>query len=285
MAQKPAIEIKPLSGALGAEVLGADVKDPATHEQIQDTLMDHGVLMIRDQDLTPAQHKAFCRSSGQPLPVPFVHTLEDHPEIIAVIKEADERTEMVFGGTWHTDFSFLSAPPKASCLYARELPPFGGDTLFASMTGAYETLSKGMRAMLEGLGVVHSGRRSYGPVGTFANDQLDSMNVTAGESGDAEVVHPVVAVIPENGKHSLFVNDIYAIRFDGMTEAESEPLLKFLCEHAQRPENPCRLTWRPSSLALWDNRTTTHYAIDDYDGHRREMHRVTIAGVPLTGVQ
>lgn len=111
------------------------------------------------------------------------------------------------------------------------------------------------------------------------------MNVTAGESGDAEVVHPVVAVIPENGKRSLFVNDIYAIPFDDMTEAESKPLLKFLCEHAQRPENPCRLTWRPGSLALWDNRTTTHYAIDDYDGHRREMHRVTIAGVPLTGVQ
>ncbi|MFP6697441.1 MAG: TauD/TfdA family dioxygenase [Alphaproteobacteria bacterium] len=192
---------------------------------------------------------------------------------------------MVFGGTWHTDFSFLAAPPKASCLYAHELPPFGGDTLFASMTGAYETLSRGMRAMLEGLGVAHSGRRSYGPVGTFANDQLDSMNVTAGESGDAEVVHPVIAVIPENGKRSLFVNDIYAIHFDGMTEAESEPLLKFLCEHAQRPENLCRLTWRPGSLALWDNRTTTHYAIDDYDGHRREMHRVTIAGVPLTGVQ
>ena len=145
MAQKPAIEIKLMSGALGAEVLGADVKDPATHEQIHDALMDHGVLMIRNQDLTPAQHKAFCRSLGEPLPVPFVHTLEDHPEIIAVIKEADERTEMVFGGTWHTDFSFLAAPPKASCLYARELPPFGGDTLFASMTEAYETLSRGMR--------------------------------------------------------------------------------------------------------------------------------------------
>jgi taurine dioxygenase len=278
------MEIKPLSGALGAEILGADVKDPATHEQIHDALMDHGVLMIRDQDLTPAQHKAFCRSLGEPLPVPFVHTLEDHPEIIAVIKEADERTEMVFGGTWHTDFSFPAAPPKASCLYARELPPYGGDTLFASMTGAYETLSLGMRRMLDDLDVVHSGRRSYGPVGTFANDQLNSMNVTASESGDAEVVHPVVAVIPENGKRSLFVNDIYAIRFDGMTEPESAPLLKFLCEHARRPENLCRLTWQPGSLALWDNRTTTHYAIDDYDGYRREMHRVTIAGLPLTGV-
>ncbi|MFP6708509.1 MAG: TauD/TfdA family dioxygenase [Alphaproteobacteria bacterium] len=201
--------------------------------------------------------------------MPFLHTLEDHPEIIAVIKEADKRTEMVFGGTWHTDFSFLATPPKASCLYARELPPFGGDTLFASMTEAYETLSRGFRAMLEGLGVVHSGRRSCGPVGTFANDQLNSMNVTAGERGDAEVVHPVVAVIPENGKRSLFVNDIYVIRFDGMTEAESEPLLKFLYEHAQRPENLCCPTWRSGSLALWDNSTTTHYAIDDYDRHRR----------------
>ncbi len=279
------MEFKPLSGALGAEVRGADVNDPAQFEALFAALMEYGVLMIQDQDLTPDQHKAFCRQLGEPLPVPFVDTLEDHPEIIAVIKEADERTEMVFGGTWHTDFSFLAAPPKASCLYARELPPHGGDTLFASMTRAYEALSPGLRAMVDNLQVVHSGRRSYGPVGTFANSQLDSMNVTASEDGDAEVVHPAVAVIPETGKRSLFVNDIYAIRFDGMTEPESEPLLKFLCEQARRPENLCRLTWEPGSLALWDNRTTMHYAVDDYDGYRREMHRVTIAGEPLQGVQ
>ncbi len=285
MSKNSAIEFRPLAGALGAEVLGADLKDDEAFEPIFAGLMEYGVLMIRDQDLTPGQHKAFCQRIGDPLPVPFVHTLEDHPEIIAVIKEADERTRMVFGGTWHTDFSFLAAPPKASCLYAREVPPFGGDTLFASMTKAYEALSSGMKALVENLNVVHSGRRSYGPVGAFANAQLDSMSVTASDDGDAEVIHPVVAVIPENGKRSLFINDIYAIRFDGMTEPESAPLLKFLCEQARRPENLCRLTWQRGSVALWDNRTTIHYAIDDYDGYRREMHRVTIAGEPLQGIR
>jgi len=287
MSKNSDLEIRRLAGALGAEILGADLSqdiDDDTFEQIFEALMDYGVVVIRDQDLTPGQHKAFCQRIGDPLPVPFVKTLDDHPEIIAVIKEADERTEMVFGGTWHTDFSFLAAPPLASCLYARELPSFGGDTLFASMTKAYATLSSGMQDMLRDMKVVHSGRRAYGPVGTFAKTQLTSIGVTASDEGDVEVLHPVVAVIPENGKRTLFINDIYAIRFDGMTEAESAPLLNFLCEQARRPENLCRLDWRPGSLALWDNRTTMHYAIDDYDGQRREMHRVTIAGVPLQGI-
>ncbi|MDP6688381.1 MAG: TauD/TfdA family dioxygenase [Alphaproteobacteria bacterium] len=288
MIKNSAIEIRPLAGALGAEIIGADLSngpDDATFEQIFTALMDYGVLMIRDQDLTPEQQKAFCQRIGDPLPVPFVKTLDDHPEIIAIIKEADERTEMVFGGTWHADFSFLAAPPKASCLYARELPSHGGDTLFASMTKAYDNLSHGMQAMLQDMKVVHSGRRSYGPVGTFAKSQLDSIGVTASKEGDAEVLHPVVAVIPESGKRSLFINDIYAIRFENMTEEESAPLLKFLCEQARRPENLCRLDWQPGSLALWDNRTTMHYAVNDYDGQRREMHRVTIAGEPLQGIQ
>ncbi|MBT5894723.1 MAG: taurine dioxygenase, partial [Rhodospirillaceae bacterium] len=257
----------------------------AAFAPIHAALMEYGVLMIRDQDLSPAQHKAFCQRLGDPLPVPFVKTLDEHPEIIAIIKEADERTRMVFGGTWHSDFSFLAAPPLASCLYARELPPFGGDTVFASMTKAYENLSAGLRALLDGMKVVHSGKRSYGPVGTFADSQLDSMDVAVGADGDAEVLQPVVAVIPETGKRSLFVNDIYAIRFENMTEAESKPLLDFLCQQARRPENLCRLIWKPGSVALWDNRTTIHYAIDDYDGYRREMHRVTIAGAPLQGIQ
>ncbi|MBT3330959.1 MAG: taurine dioxygenase [Rhodospirillaceae bacterium] len=288
MLKNSKLEIRQLAGALGAEILGADLSqdiDGGTFEKIFAALMEYGMVVIREQDITPAQHKAFCQRIGDPLPVPFVKTLDDHPEIIAVIKEADERTRMVFGGTWHTDFSFLAAPPKASCLYAREIPSFGGDTLFASMTKAYEALSPGMKALLKDMKVVHSGRRSYGPVGTFAKTQLNSVNVTASEEGDAEVLHPAVVVIPESGKRSLFINDIYAIRFDGMTEAESAPLLNFLCEQARRPENLCRLDWQPGSLALWDNRTTMHYAVDDYDGQRREMHRVTIAGIPLEGVQ
>ena len=288
MIKNSSIEIRPLAGALGAEILGADVSqgpDEPTFEQIFAALMEYGVLIIRDQDLTPAQQKAFCQRIGDPVPVPFVKTLDDHPEIIAIIKEADERTDSVFGGTWHTDFSFLPAPPKASCLYGREIPSFGGDTLFASMTKAYENLSPGMQDMLRDMKVVHSGKRSYGTTGTFANKQLDSIAVEATEAGDEEVLHPVVAVIPESGKRSLFVNDIYAIRFENMTEEESAPLLNFLCGQARRPENLCRLDWQQGSLAIWDNRTTMHYAVNDYDGQRREMHRVTISGEPLEGIQ
>ena len=288
MIKNSSIEIRPLAGALGAEILGADVSqgpDEATFEQIFAALMEYGVLIIRDQDLTPAQQKAFCQRIGDSVPVPFVKTLDDHPEIIAIIKEADERTDSVFGGTWHTDFSFLPAPPKASCLYGREIPSFGGDTLFASMTKAYENLSPGMQEMLRDMKVVHSGKRSYGTTGTFANKQLDSIAVEATEAGDEEVLHPVVAVIPESGKRSLFVNDIYAIRFENMTEEESAPLLNFLCGQARRPENLCRLDWQQGSLAIWDNRTTMHYAVNDYDGQRREMHRVTISGEPLEGIQ
>lgn len=284
MIKNSSIEIRPIAGALGAEIIGADISqgpDDATFEQIFAALMEYGVLMIRDQNLTPAQQKAFCQRIGDPVPVPFVKTLDGHPEIIAIIKEADERTDSVFGGTWHTDFSFLPAPPKASCLYGREIPSHGGDTLFASMTKAYDNLSPGMQAMLRDMKVVHSGKRSYGTAGTFATKQLDSIAVEANEEGDEEVLHPVVAVIPESGKRSLFINDIYAIRFENMTEDESAPLLHFLCEQARRPENLCRLDWQPGSLALWDNRTTMHYAVNDYDGQRREMHRVTIAGEPL----
>jgi taurine dioxygenase len=277
------MQVKPLSGALGAEIRGVDVRtlDDAGIAALEAELTRHGVLAIREQTLTPDQHKAFCRRFGDLLPIPFVTTLPDHPEIIPVVKEADERTSEVFGGTWHSDFSFLPVPPLASCLYALEVPAYGGDTAFASMTGAYERLSEGMRRFLRGTGVVHSGRRSYGTQGRFASDRLASIGVEVSADGDAEVLHPAVLAIPGSDRPALFVNDVYAIRFQDMTEAESAPLLRYLCGQAQRQENLCRVQWAQGTLTLWDNRTVMHYAVNDYDGQRREMHRVTIAGRPL----
>ena len=276
-----------LTTHIGAEIEGIDLRssDLATHADfLIDALARHQVVFFRDQHLNLEQQKSLTRVFGPLSKLSYVEPLDGEPYVIRVLKEADE-VGGTFGGDWHTDFSFLPAPPKASCLYGREIPSFGGDTLFASMTKAYENLSPGMQDMLRDMKVVHSGKRSYGTTGTFANKQLDSIAVEATEAGDEEVLHPVVAVIPESGKRSLFVNDIYAIRFENMTEEESAPLLNFLCGQARRPENLCRLDWQQGSLAIWDNRTTMHYAVNDYDGQRREMHRVTISGEPLEGIQ
>ncbi len=274
---------EPISGALGAEVTGVDVKalDADGIADLRAALAAYGVLAIRDQELTPAQQKEFCQRLGDLLPVSFVQTLEGHPEIIPVVKEAGERTSEVFGGTWHSDFSFLPVPPLASCLYAREIPPHGGDTAFASMTRAFEALSDGMKRFLRANPVIHSGKRSYGTQGRFASDQLNSIGVEVSADGDAEVAHPAVVAIDGSNRPALFVNGVYSIRFADMTEAESQPLLDYLCAQAQRLENTCRLQWAKGTLALWDNRAVMHYAINDYDGQRREMHRVTICGAPL----
>jgi taurine dioxygenase len=277
------MQITPLSGALGAEVTGIDLT--ALSEEglaaVRAALAGHGVLAIRDQRLTPETHKAFCRRLGDLLPVPFVKTLPDHPEIIPVVKEAEERTSEVFGGTWHSDFSFLPVPPLASCLYAREVPPYGGDTAFASMTRVFEELSDGLQRFLLSSTTVHSGSRSYGTKGRFASDRLASIGVEVSEEGDAEVLHPAVVRIDGSNRPALFVNGVYTMRFQDMTEAESAPLLDYLYARAQRPENTCRLRWAQGTVALWDNRAVMHYAINDYDGQRREMHRVTICGAPL----
>lgn len=277
------MHVEPLSGVVGAEVRGIDVAtlDDGGIAAIRTALGQHGVLAIRDQRLTPEAHKAFCRRLGDLLPVPFVKTLPDHPEIIPVVKEADERTSEVFGGTWHSDFSFLPVPPLASCLYAREVPACGGDTAFASMTRAFERLSDGLKRFLRSTAVVHSGRRSYGTQGRFASDRLASIGVEVSEEGDAEVLHPAVVRIEDSNRPALFVNGVYSIRFQDMTEAESAPLLNYLSGVAQRQENLCRLRWAKGTLALWDNRAVMHYAVNDYDGQRREMHRVTICGEPL----
>lgn len=275
------IELEPLSAAVGVEVRGvkhvADM-DEETFEQVRAAFLAHSVIVFRDQCLTPDEHKAFSRRFGDLMSVPFVKTLDDHPEIIGVIKEADERTRDVFGGGWHSDFSFMKAPPLASCLYAIETPRVGGDTLFASTRRAYENLSDGLKRTLSETRTIHSGARSYGVRGRFSYDQLRSIPVTPSEEGDTETAHPTVRFIPEIQAHCLFVNAGYCVRFEQMSEPESEPTLNYLYEHIAKPENTCRLSWRPNTLTVWDNRTVLHNAINDYDGYRREIHRTTIAG-------
>jgi len=278
-----------MAGALGADIGDVDLARPladATFAEIERALHEHLVIFLHDQELTPEQHLAFTRRFGPISRSPYIKHMDEYPDIIAVLKEADERKISTFGNAWHSDFSFLEEPPLGSVLYAREVPSHGGDTLFANMYAAYEALSPGMRAMLDGLNAVHSGK-PYG-VGGVPKDLAVSRSIGIERNNaeaDRETAHPVVRVHPTTGRKALFVNAIYTTRFEGMTPAESRPLLKFLYAHATQPEFTCRLRWRTGDLAVWDNRCTMHYAINDYDGQRRLMHRTTIKGERPMGPQ
>ncbi len=277
------IRVKPLAGAIGAEIFGVDLTKPLDNrasEEIHQAFHEHLVIFFRDQALTPETLKAFGRRFGPFGYTPFVKTMAEHPEIIEVVRAAQPaRPKFNFGGGWHSDFSFQEMPPKATLLQAKEVPPHGGDTLFANMYLAYESLSETMKGVLAGLEGVHSAIRPYGPKGAALTDE-DSreMVIRSTEEALVERRFPIVRTHPETGRKALFVNPTYTIRIAGMSNEESQPLLKFLCDHAVRPEFTCRFRWEVNSLAMWDNRCTMHFAVNDYLGFRRVMHRITIAG-------
>ncbi len=277
------IAVRRIAGACGAEVSGVDLTKPldeATVGEIRQAIVEHGCLFFRGQPgMTDQDQARFAQYFGKFGKEPFVEGEETHPNVIAVVKEADEGGKPNFGGTWHSDWSFLETPPAFTFLHARELPPYGGDTMFASQYLAYESLSPGLRATLDGLRGVYSARVSYGPAGAFAdNRNARSMKIRTGPEALDEMVHPVVRVHAESGRRALYVNPAYTVRFEGMTERESQPLLAFLFEQAVRPEFTCRFTWSPGALAMWDNRCLQHFAINDYGGFRREMRRSTVIG-------
>jgi len=241
--------------------------------EIRRAFLEHLVVFFRGQNLTPAQFLAFARGMGEPVEYPFVKGLPEHPEIIQVMKLEHERTN--FGGVWHTDTAYLELPPMGSMLLAREVPPVGGDTLFANQYLAYETLSSGMRCLLDGLTGVNSSAKA-----DVTKTREDRIRTDAREDARREYLaeHPVVRTHPETGRKSLYVNVAHTVRFKDMTEEESEPLLSYLFQHQVRPEFTCRFQWEVGSLAFWDNRCTLHNPVNDYHGYRRVMHRVTLAG-------
>jgi taurine dioxygenase len=270
------LEIRKIAGALGAEILGIDLSKPLSQDlarEIRRAFLEHLVVFFRGQNLTPAQFLAFARGMGEPVEYPFVKGLPEHPEIIQVIKLEHERTN--FGGIWHTDTAYLQLPPMGSMLLAREVPPVGGDTLFANQYLAYETLSSGMRRLLDGLTGVNSSAKA-----DVTKTREDRMRTDAREDARREYLaeHPVVRTHPETGRKSLYVNVAHTGRFKDMTEEESEPLLSYLFQHQVRPEFTCRFQWEVGSLAFWDNRCTLHNPVNDYHGYRRVMHRITLAG-------
>ncbi len=268
--------VRRVAGALGAEVAGVDLARPLAAETaaaLRAAWLEHQVLFFRDQALGPAQFMAFARTFGTPVEYPFVQGLEGYPEIIEVKKLEHETAN--FGGVWHSDTAYLECPPMASMLLAREIPPQGGDTLFASMTAAYEALSPGMQRMLEGLRAVNASAKA--DVTRTREDRIRSDG--RGDAKQAYVAeHPVVRTHPETGRKALYVNVAHSVRFVGMTEEESAPLLAYLFQHQVRPEFTCRFVWRPGSIAFWDNRCTQHNPVNDYHGFRRVMHRITLQG-------
>ena len=269
------LDIRPISGALGVEIHGVDLArdlSDATIAAIRRAFLDHVVVFFRDQVLSSVDFLAFAQAIGRPVEYPFVKGLAGFPDIVAVIKRPDQTIN--FGGNWHSDTTYFAAPPMATMLMARELPPVGGDTQFANQYLAFETLSPAMRAMLRRLRWVSR------------SDKAEASRTREDRSSAERTVlvanHPVVRTHPETGRESLFVNLAHSAHFLGMSAEESTPLLRFLFRHQIRPEFTCRFRWTPGALALWDNRCALHAALNDYNGHRREMHRITLAGdVPV----
>ena len=275
------IEVTPLAGALGAMIGGVDlarIEDNRTYGEINQAFLDYGVIFFSDQHLSPEQHLAFAQSFGEIDVNKFFPHVEGYPEVAEVRKEPEDTRNI--GDGWHADHSYDEEPAKCSILYARETPDYGGDTMFASMYAAYEALSPGMQRMLGGLRAVHSGRRAFGAE-SDANREGLTAKFKLSEVAHREVEHPVVISHPETGRKALYVNGGFTTRFKDMTVAESRPLLDYLLEHASRPEFTCRFRWRDNALAIWDNRCTHHYAVNDYTGQRRLMHRITVRGGPL----
>jgi taurine dioxygenase len=271
------IEIRPVAGAIGVEIHGLDLSRDLPDETIRairQALLDHCVVFFRDQEaLTSAQYLAFAERFGEPIEYPFVRGLDDFPVITPVIKLPEEKIN--FGGVWHADTTYLEEPPMATMLLAREVPPYGGDTLFANMVLAYETLSPGMQRLLGRLVGISDSAKADGSR-TREDRARDTPGANAPERLIAE--HPAVRVHPETGRKALYINSAHTVRFKGMTEEESAPILQYLFRHLSRPEFTCRFAWTPGALAFWDNRSAQHNAVNDYQGHRRVMHRITFKG-------
>jgi len=271
------ITVSRVAGALGAEIGGVDLAKPLSDgalAEIRRAFVENLVIFFRDQDLTPDRHKAFARHFGELHVNDFFPRVDGHEDVQLIIKEPADRKNV--GNTWHSDVTYTRRPALGSLLYAKEVPPCGGDTMFANMYLAYETLSDGMRALLRGLKAEHSAAENFARRAADARDHAAGFRYS--EKAEQEAVHPAIRTHPESGRDALYVNRSFTKCFAGMTREESAPLLNFLFAHLSRPEFTCRLRWRAGTLAFWDNRCAQHYALNDYHGHRRHMNRVTVLG-------
>jgi taurine dioxygenase len=267
------ITVKPLAGALGAEIAGVDLRQPLSNQQrseIHDAFLAHCAIYIRGQELGGADLLRYARYFAEPAYYPFAEGLPDYPEIFEIRKEPDQRKNV--GARWHSDTTYLEKPPIATMLYAREIPAYGGDTMVANQYLAYEALSAGMRRLLDGL----TGIYSAGPDRTGREENKHMKMKDTDKAGLYEAEHPVVRTHPETGRKALYVSSEHTIRFKGMTEEESRPLVDFLQAHCTRPEFTARIRWENGTIGIWDNRCCQHLAINDYHGQRRVMWRLPV---------
>jgi taurine dioxygenase len=270
------MNIHPIAGALGAVISGVDLSlglSTALAADIRQVFLQHKVIFLRQQKLTPQQFLDFAKAMGEPIEYPFVKGLEGFPQIIEVKKLEHEKVN--FGGIWHSDTTYLEVPPMGSMLLSLEVPPYGGDTMFANQCLAYESLSATMKNMLDGLVGISSSAKA--DVSKTREDRIKSDGKEAApKSYLAE--HPVVRTHPETGQKALFVNVAHTAGIKGMTDEESAPLLQFLFQHQIKPEFTCRFAWEPNAIAFWDNRCAQHNPVNDYHGFRRVMQRITLQG-------
>jgi taurine dioxygenase len=277
------ISVTPVSPYVGAEIQNIDIASGVSDAQfaeIKQAFIDHGVIFFRDQDLTPEQHIEFARRWGVINQNRFFNPVEGYPLIAEVRKEAHNKKNI--GGEWHTDHSYDQIPAMGSVLYAREVPLLGGDTMFASMYAVYGNLSEGLKSCLSGLNAVHSSRHAFG-VEAYSAEDLEEFSgrLSNVELAMQDSVHPVVIRHPLSNKPALYVNQDFTVKFEGWTREESQPLLDLLYLRAQQAEYTCRFKWEKGSIAIWDNRATHHFALNDYAGYFRLMHRITIEGEAL----
>lgn len=275
------MQVRPLAGALGAEVLGVDLRnggDNSTWADLHQVFLDNHVIAVRGQDLSLDDLMAVGRRFGEPHEYPFAQGIEGYPYIHDVVKEPGETKN--FGSDWHSDTTYLDKPPRATLLYALQTPAHGGDTLYANTAAAYDALSDGMKKLIDGLVGVNSAglnRKLAGGRAARYSTAFGAMRLhNAAVADTLESKHPVVRTHPETGRKALYVSSLHTVRFDGMTQEESVPLIDWLSAHCVRPEFTCRVRWEPGTLTVWDNRCTLHNAINDYHGQRRHMRRLTV---------
>ena len=271
--------IRPLTGLIGAEITGLDMNDldEVSLAELDRAFAKHLVLCVRDQSLSPSDLVNITNRLGGPGDTPYLTGLKEYPDVVPVVKEADENSPHTFGAGWHTDFTFQKRPPAKTLLYAVDTPVAGGDTLYANLYAAYDALSEGMKTALKSLNAVHSATKSYGPQATLKN-HLENMTIINDDQEPDTQIHPVICMHPVTKRPALWINPTYTIRFENMTQEESLPLLDYLNQHIVNPRFCCRVRWEPGTLTLWDNRCTQHCATSDYQGYRREMWRTTVAG-------
>src|SRR6201996_8022304 len=267
-------------GAGGADVTGVDLSQDVADDvlaEIRAALLDNLVICIRDQHFTPAQQLAFARRWGEIHLHPFMQGMQDHPEILAIIKKPADKKN--FGGSWHTDQMFAPSPAMGTMLYAKQVPSAGGDTMFTNQYLAYESLSDGMKELAQKLRTVCVGDNFKQADGQSRQVRyarsMSEMKVKDPGNVQTTSVHPLVRTHPETGRKSLYIGG-HVQSFDGFTEDKSEPMIDYFKKHSTRPEFTCRIRWQTGTLTIWDNRCTQHFAVNDYPAETRIMHRITI---------